>query len=125
MRVPDTGIIELLGMEFFARHGCLPSEKTDGGHFVVDFRARIDIGKAAASDNLEDTLNYSAIYRIVAHCMGEPSNLLENVAGRIRDAIEAEFPSLPGFEISISKKNPPVGGNASVARVTVKGGCER
>ena len=125
MRVPDFGTIELLGMEFLAYHGCLASEKEDGGHFVVDFRATSDINAAAASDDLADTLDYSAVYKIVASEMATPSNLLENVVCRIRDAIEAAYPTIPEFEISVAKCNPPVGGNAAFAKVTVKGGCAR
>ena len=125
MRVPDFGKIELLGMEFLAYHGCLASEKENGGSFVVDFRATVDLTAAAQSDDLADTLDYSAIYKIVAAEMATPSDLLENVAGRIRAAIEEAFPAIPEFEISVSKKNPPVGGSAAVAKVTLYGGCAR
>ena len=112
-------------MEFLAYHGCLASEKEDGGHFVVDFRAAVDLAAAEQSDSLEDTLDYSSVYKIVASEMATPSNLLENVAYRIRAAIEEAFPTIPEFEISVSKKNPPVGGSAASAKVTVKGGCVR
>lgn len=122
MRIPDTGTIELTGMRFRAFHGCLPEEKTGGNDFVVDFRCTLDLSAAAKSDRLEDTLDYSEIYRIVAGQMAEPSELLENVAGRIRDAIAAAFPAIPEFEVSVSKLNPPVGGAAAIARVSLKGG---
>ncbi len=109
-------------MEFVAYHGCLASEKENGGDFTVDFRATVDIAAASQSDRLEDTLDYSAVYRIVATEMATPSDLLENVAGRIRGAIESEFPWIPEFEVCVTKKNPPVGGRAAAARVSVKGG---
>ena len=125
MRFPDFGTIELTGMEFLAYHGCLASEKENGGRFVVDFRATVDVTAASESDNLADTLDYSAIYRIVAAEMATPSNLLENVAARIRTAIEEAYPTLPAFEISVAKLNPPVGGNAAMAKVSLKGGCAR
>ena len=35
---------------------------------------------------------------------------------------EVSFPDLEEFSVSISKLNPPVGGPADAARVTVKGG---
>ena len=123
MRVPDFGRIELLGMEFLAYHGCLASEKEDGGRFVVDFRATVDLAAAEQSDSLIDTLDYSAVYKTVASEMASPSNLLENVAHRIREALEEAYPTIPEFEISVSKRNPPVGGYATVAKVTLKGGC--
>ena len=54
--------------------------------------------------------------------MAKPSNLLENVAARIVDAImEADF----GFwfaQVRVSKKNPPVGGVCAWSRVTATSG---
>lgn len=112
-------------MHFFAFHGCLPQERKDGNDFLVDFRCNFDLSTAAKSDQLEDTIDYSEIYRIVAEQMAIPSVLLENVAGRIRDGIEAEFPFIPEFEVSVIKMNPPVGGPTDIAKVTLKGGCAR
>lgn len=125
MRVSDLGEIELLGMEFLAYHGCLESEKELGGDFSVDFKARLDIGKAASSDRLEDTLDYSRVYSVISSEMSVRSDLLEHVAGRIRHAIETEFPDIPEFEIRVCKKHPPVGGKAALACVTLKGGNAR
>ena len=88
----NLGVIELEGMEFKAYHGCLEQEKVRGNSFTVDFRGELDLSAAAESDNLNDTLNYAEIYEIVADEMSIPSELLENVAGRIVKAIEKKFP---------------------------------
>ena len=125
MCIYNTGKIELLGMRFHAFHGCLPSERENGGEYLVDFRCNINPETAIQTDELEYTLDYSAVYKIVAEQMALPSNLLENVAGRIRDAIEEAFPELEEFEISVAKLAPPVGGPADCARVTLQGGSER
>lgn len=113
------GIIELEGMEFKAYHGCLDQEKVRGNTFTVDFRGELDLSAAAESDNLADTLNYGEIYEIVADEMTIPSELLENVAGRIVKAIERRFPELISFSVRISKKRPPVDGVAQWSRVTL------
>ena len=113
-------MIELTGMEFRAFHGCLPEERKNGNLFIVDFRCDYDISAAAESDALEDTLDYSAIYDIVRREMETPSNLLENVAGRIAAAISAAFPELEHFYIKVSKRNPPVGGKARWASVSLE-----
>ena len=115
-----TGKIELTGMRFFARHGCLESERRDGNEFVVDFACDYDTSVAENSDDLLDTLDYSRVYAIVAREMETPSNLLEHVAGRIADALLAEIPELDHFEISVSKKNPPVGGECGWAKVSIR-----
>ena len=123
MCIHNTGTIELLGMHFKAYHGCLPEERVNGGEYVVDFRCPVNPETAIQTDDLSFTLDYGAVHRIVAEQMAVPSNLLENVAGRIRDAIEEAFPELEEFEISVAKLAPPVGGTVECARVTLKGGC--
>ena len=114
-----SGIIELEGMEFKAYHGCLEQEKVRGNVFTVDFSGELDLSAAAESDNLADTLNYGEIYDIVADEMSIPSELLENVAGRIVKAIEGNFPQLVKFSVRVSKKRPPVDGVAQWSRVTL------
>ena len=114
-----TGLIELEGMEFKAYHGCLEQEKVRGNSFTVDFRGELDLSAAAESDNLNDTLNYADIYEIVADEMSIPSELLENVAGRIMKSIEEKFPQLISFSVRVSKKRPPVDGVAQWSRVTL------
>ena len=113
------GTIELEGMEFKAYHGCLEQEKIRGNVFIVDFKGSLDLSAAAESDNLNDTLNYGEIYEIVAEEMSIPSELLENVAGRIMKAIEERFPHLVEFSVRVSKKRPPVEGIAQWSRVTL------
>ena len=115
----NIGVIELEGMEFKAYHGCLEQEKVRGNSFTVDFRGELDLSAAAESDLLSDTLNYGEIYEIVTDEMSIPSELLENVAGRIVKAIEQKFPELVSFSVRVSKKRPPVDGVAQWSRVTL------
>lgn len=116
--------IELTGMEFHAFHGCLESERKEGNTFVVDFRGKMDAKKAAKTDDLSKTADYSKIYEIVATEMAKPSNLLENVAARIVDAIEAAGLGFWFVQVRVSKKNPPVGGVCSWSRVTATSGAD-
>lgn len=113
------GTIELEGMEFKGYHGCLEQEKVRGNSFTVDFRGDLDLSAAAGSDNLNDTVNYADIYEIVSDEMSIPSELLENVAGRIVKSIEARFPEFVSFSIRVSKKRPPVNGVVQWSRVTL------
>lgn len=115
----NIGIIELEGMEFKAYHGCLEQEKVRGNSFTVDFRGEMDLSAAAESDNLNDTVNYGEIYELVAYEMSIPSELLENVAGRIVKEIEKRFPQFVSFSVRVSKKRPPVDGVAQWSRVTL------
>ena len=113
------GWIELSGMRFYAYHGCLESERIGGNEFTVDFRCPVSPSRAAESDSLEDTLDYSRVYGVIAGQMKEPCNLLETVACRIAASLEKEFPQLEHFDITVSKKNPPVGGECEWASVSI------
>ena len=102
--------ITLTGMRLFAFHGCLDWERQHGNDFQVDLECSLDLGKAAASDALEDSIDYSELYRIVAEEMDKPSNLLEHVAGRIGAAIKAKFPQIACCAVTVTKFNPPYDG---------------
>ena len=114
------GTVELTGMEFLSRHGCLEIEKVVENLFVVDFSGEYDMSAAMRSDDLHDAVDYGDIYDIVAAEMAVPSNLLEHLAGRICDVIAARHPELISFSISVSKRRPPVNGIAAWSKVTVK-----
>lgn len=106
-------------MEFHSFHGVLEREKVSGNLFVVDFRGILDMRAAAQSDALEDALDYSKIYDVVAEQMAVPSELLEHVAGRIVEAIAARFPQLESFSVRVSKRRPPVVGIVQWSRITL------
>lgn len=114
------GKIEILGMKFHASHGCFDFERKDGGDYLVDFSCKYDISRAARTDDLRDTLDYSVIYNIVAEQMTPPCNLIETLACRIADAIKAAFPALEHFTISVSKLSPPTGGPSACSRITIE-----
>lgn len=102
--------IHLNDMEFFAFHGCYPSERHTGNYFRVSLSVEGDFSKACESDSIDDTLNYQALYRIIAQEMQVPSNLLEHLAGRIMSRIQAEFAAIQRVSLNVSKLNPPLGG---------------
>ena len=74
MCISDIGIIELEEMRFWAHHGCLESERSNGNLFLVDFRGELDMRKAAGSDKLEDTVNYGLVYDLVKEEMSMGSS---------------------------------------------------
>jgi len=111
--------VELIGLEFFARHGCLESERINGNTFVVDVSFSYEAADAAQKDSLEDAVDYSKVYDIVAREMAISTNLLENVAWRIRSAILSNISGVEDLSVSIAKKNPPVAGPAKWSKVTL------
>jgi dihydroneopterin aldolase len=113
--------IELKKMIFHAYHGVMEQERKVGNTFVVDLKLQLDLSEAIQSDNLEDTVNYAAIFELVKKEMAIPSNLLEHIAGRIIKKIKQNFPQITAIEIRLAKINPPVGGEIEAAAVILKG----
>jgi 7,8-dihydroneopterin aldolase/epimerase/oxygenase len=112
------GTISIEGMEFFAYHGCFKEEQIIGTRFTVDLFLETDTNEAEITDDLSQTVNYQAVYGVVAQEMAIKSKLLEHVARRILDRVAKEFPKVISSRIKISKMNPPVGGK--VERVSVE-----
>ncbi len=111
------GKIEIEGMHFFARHGHFEAERIAGNDFLVDISIETDCRTAAKTDKLEDALNYQAVYDLIKNEMQITSHLIEHVAGRILNALYAEFPNIDHAQIKISKLNPPMGGQIEKASV--------
>ena len=113
------GRIDIEGMYFYAYHGHFEAEQIVGNAFNVDLTLEANCAKAAESDNLNDALNYQAVYETVQKEMQQKSRLLENVAKRILDALYLSFPSIEKATVKISKINPPMGGQIEKVSVTL------
>lgn len=114
------GIIEIEGMHFYAYHGHFAAEQVVGNKFEVYAKLVADCNTAAKSDNLDDALNYQAVYETIKEEMQKKSALLENVAKRIIDSLYDKFPATKKATIKISKINPPMGGEIDRVSVTME-----
>jgi dihydroneopterin aldolase len=65
--------------------------------------------EAEISDFLVDTIDYSTVVEIVQKQMKIKSNLVENAAYRIKQAILGVFPMLINLKVKLSKLNPAIG----------------
>ena len=113
------GYISLRNVRFHAFHGVLPQERQVGGDFLVTVRVGYPLERAMETDNVDDTLNYAALYALVKKEMAEPSELLEHVAGRIVKAITTSFPKVTSVDLELTKLNPPMGADCEGAAVEV------
>ncbi len=104
------GKITLEGLEFFAFHGYYDEEQKIGNKYGVDITIETSLDKAGTDDKLSETIDYEELYVIIREEMNKPSRLLENIGGRIMNAVFANFPLITFVDISISKFNPPIGG---------------
>ena len=105
------------GIRLRAYHGVLPQERKVGNVFEIslslDYPPALN---AVVSDDVAETLNYARAVEIVKEVMCEPSALLEHVAGRIHDALLAEYPDINSGKIVVAKLAPPVSAHISSAR---------
>ena len=79
-------------LHFHAFHGVMPQESKVGGDFLLSLRLGYDITKAMQTDRVEDTLNYA-------------------------DALAAHFPQVTIIDLTLVKKNPPMGADCKGAGV--------
>lgn len=114
------GQIALEGMEFFAFHGFSDEEQKIGNKYCIDIFIETNLSKPAVTDNLEDTVDYSEVYAIVAKEMKEKSRLLEHVGYRIIEKVKTRFSSIKKVEIHVSKFNPPVGGVVNRSKIILE-----
>ncbi len=92
-----------------ANHGVFPQETVVGNVFEVSLRLSYPPSfEAMEDDNIGHALNYAEVVEIVRQVMATPSQLLENVAGRIRTALVGAFPAIDGGEITVRKLTPPI-----------------
>ena len=106
--------IALTGMTFFGRHGVNEEETALGQRFGLDLWLWLDLSVASKSDQLADTVSYSAVYNLVREAMeGEPSQLLEHIAGRVAQAVLAHDPRIERVRVKVSKLSPPLKGSTT------------
>ena len=114
------GIIKLQNIRTFSFHGCLEEEAKIGSDYRVDLEIKTDLRKSALSDDLNDTVDYVLLNRIVVEEMAIRSKLLEHVANRIITRIFKEIASVSGINLSVSKLNPPIGGDVEAVTIEME-----
>lgn len=106
-----TDEILLEGMRFYAFHGVHAEERALGQRFIVDLIMSLDLRPAGRSDDLEQTVSYSEVYRTVRRIVeGEPRALIEAVAEEIAATILTDFPRVAGIEVTLRKPEAPIKG---------------
>ena len=114
------GKIKLKNIRVYAYHGCLVEESHIGSDYIVNLEVEANLSKPSKSDTLSDTVDYVHLQSIVIKEMAIRSKLLEHVADRIIDSIMKNVEMVEKVKVSVSKKNPPIGGDVSEVRVTMK-----
>lgn len=71
---------------------------------VIDVDMGADVRRAAATDNIEDTLNYKAVAkRIIAFVESSEFQLVETLAERVAEIVLGEF-EVPWLRLTVNKQ---------------------
>lgn len=122
MKINNSYIL-LKEIRCYAYHGVAPQENLIGNEYIIDLKLKVDINKAAQTDEVADTVNYAEVHQVIMAEMAVPSKLLEHVGGRIIEKLFQQFPVLEEIELHLSKRNPPMGADVESAGIELH--CSR
>ena len=105
------GKIQVNNIKLYANHGCLDEEAKIGSWYKVDVEVETDLVKSSKTDDLNDTVDYVHLNKIVKEEMAIRAKLLETVAERILNRFLKEINLIEKATVSVTKINPPIGGN--------------
>ncbi len=110
--------IHLHNLIFFSYHGLHEEEKILGGKFEVSLD--ISSNQIQEVNSIEDSIDYSQVYKVVQMKMKQPTLLLETLASEIAAAIKLMDNRITEISITIKKINPPIENFSGNVGVTLK-----
>jgi dihydroneopterin aldolase len=106
MGEPDR--IELRGLRVLGHCGLLPEEHARQQPIEVDLDVEAELSTPGVSDDVEDTIDYSALCAMVERIItAERFDLLEALAHRLTEAVMADERAL-AVTVAVRKLRPPV-----------------
>lgn len=114
--------IILKGLLFYAYHGLKEEEKKLGQRFIVDLELYLDLSAAGKSDNLNETIDYGAVYRVVAKIVAgdKKYNLIESLAEDIAVNLFKHFLFLEELVVSVKKPEAPIAAPLDYVAVEIR-----
>jgi 7,8-dihydroneopterin aldolase/epimerase/oxygenase len=112
--------IFIKGLSLHAYHGVLAYESKVGQSFSIDLTLEIDLSDAARSDKVMDTVSYDKVAECASKTFcAKPCKLIEAAAGKVADAVLADFPRVLSVEVTIHKPHAPIAAIFSDVGVTL------
>lgn len=111
--------VSLQGIDVYAHHGVHPAERELGQRFVIDVDLWTDCSAAAASDSLDQALDYTAVHRCINESTaGTSYHLIEALAGHLCLVLLDSF-AVDRVQVTVQKPNPPIANFLGRASVTL------
>jgi len=115
----DKIIIE--DLEVYAHHGVAPEEKINGQMFLVSLEIGLDMEKVAASDSIEDTLDYSEICSgVKTELQSARYDLIEAAAMKVIEYLFGKYADITEISILLKKPWAPMEHHLRYAAVELK-----
>ena len=116
-RVTDE--LSVLGIECFGHHGVFDFERREGQVFVVDLVLGFDTRPPAASDDLQDTVDYgSLVASVKAAVENDPVDLVETLAQRIAEVCLLDR-RVEWARVTVHKPDAPIDATFSDVVLTI------
>tara|TARA_Y100001960_G_scaffold88280_1_gene94604 strand:+ start:1202 stop:1558 length:357 start_codon:yes stop_codon:yes gene_type:complete len=113
-------IIRLKNMQFFGYHGVYDHEKEVGAPFEVDVEIKTSFADAIKSDNINETINYDTIFKLVNSIISNKRfNLIETLANKIGDQILSKF-KIEKVLVRVRKPKAQISGTLDTVEVEIE-----
>lgn len=111
--------IALRGLTAKGHHGVFDHERENGQDFTVDITLHTKTARAAASDDLGQTISYADVAdQVIGIITGEPVDLIETLAERIADAALAT--GALAVDVTVHKPSAPIPHDFTDAAVSIR-----
>jgi dihydroneopterin aldolase len=112
--------IELHGLRVSGVVGVLPQEQAQAQPLELDLDIHLDVARAAASDDLGDTVDYGALCEVAELVVTTTSYaLLEALAEHLARSLLAADERVAAVTVSVRKLRPPVAQQLSTSGVRI------
>ncbi|GAB3648224.1 dihydroneopterin aldolase [Glycomyces tarimensis] len=116
----DTDVITLSGLKVHGRHGVFDHEREVGQDFIVDVALATSTVRAAATDDLQHTIDYGGLADDLADIVaGEPCNLIETLAERLAAACLRDE-RVQRATVTVHKPQAPIAQHFADVSVTIE-----
>lgn len=113
--------IIIKGLKLFAYHGVNPEEKIEGQDFILDIECYLPLNTPCVSDNVDDTVSYAKIVKLVRNIFtAEKYDLIEKAAQMVCDGILGEFEKIEKVTVDLKKPNAPIKADFSYVSVKIE-----
>jgi dihydroneopterin aldolase len=109
--------IHLEQLQFYAYHGLYSEERLLGNEYIVDIKIDYQPDKKIIH-SIDETIDYSKVYEMIAQRMKIPTDLLETIATEFCFQLMVKYQNVESIYFSIKKLHPPINqfiGNVGVS----------